>query len=453
VTALPTGLSTDERAALHAALFEASADALIVVDGDGGIVAASPACQAILGHAPEAILGQPVERIVPARYGDHAALRARFAADPRPRPMGRGMLLSARHAEGTAVPVDVSLTPVTVAGRPLVGCILRDLRHSISAPDLLRVQATALRSAANGIVIADRAGTITWVNPATCAITGYDAGELIGQHTRILRSGRQDAPFYRRLWETVLAGETWSGTMVNRRKDGTQYTEEQTIAPVKDDHGAITHYIAIKLDVSERVRIEHELALAHEELKARVAEIEALNRQLAEQAVRDPLTGLYNRRYLDETIARDLARTSRAGQPLTVATLDVDHFKQVNDTHGHATGDRVLRWLADVLRANVRASDLICRVGGEEFLVVLPGALPETALVRAEAWRVAFADGAVATPSGGAVSCTVSIGVARHFSAREDFEGCLRRADDALYEAKRTGRDRVVLAADPEEPG
>jgi diguanylate cyclase (GGDEF)-like protein/PAS domain S-box-containing protein len=348
--------------------------------------------------------------------------------------------------------VDISLTPFSLDGRALVGCALRDLRHQISVPEALNIQATALRAAASGIVIVDRAGVISWVNPAAFVITGYAAHELIGQHTRLLRSGQHDAGFYAKLWATVLAGETWSGTMVNRRKDGTLYPEEQTIAPVKSEGGDITHFIAIKQDVSERVRIEGELVHAHEELKARVAEIESLNLRLAEQAVRDPLTGLYNRRYLDETIARDVARSSRAGEPITVATLDVDHFKRVNDVHGHATGDRVLRWLADVLRANVRASDLICRIGGEEFLVVLPGALPHQALVRAAAWRVAFADGGVSSPFGGRVACTVFIGVARHFSAWESFEGCLRRADEAMYEAKRTGRDRVVVAPDLAAP-
>jgi PAS domain S-box-containing protein len=209
--------------------------------------------------------------------------------------MGRGLQLFARRAEGRDIPVDISLSPITLAGRQFVACAIREEHGRLQSLDALRVQATALRSAANGVMITDRTGTITWVNPATCSITGYSADELVGRHTRILKSGRHDQAFYARLWETVMRGDRWSGTIVNRRKDGSEYQEEQTIAPVLDENGAITHFIAIKQDVTEQRRIQAELA-------ARMTEIESLNGQLREQAVRDPLTGLHNRRYLEETV-------------------------------------------------------------------------------------------------------------------------------------------------------
>ena len=115
--------------------------------------------------------------------------------------------------------------------------MLRDLRGRADGTDALRVQATALQSAANGIVITDRSGIIAWVNPAACAITGYAADELVGQHTRLLKSGEHGPGFYSGIWRTVLRGETWSGTIINRRKDGSFYHEEQTIAPVVDAAG------------------------------------------------------------------------------------------------------------------------------------------------------------------------------------------------------------------------
>ncbi len=257
---------------------------------------------------------------------------------------------------------------------------MRDLRGRAEDPDALRIQATALRSAANGIVITDRSGTIVWVNPAACAITGYAADELVGAHTRLLKSGEHGADFYADLWQCVTGGETWSGTIVNRRKDGTLYHEEQTIAPVLGASGDVTHFVAIKADVSARRQAEEALVGAHQELAARVAEIESLNEQLRERAIRDPLTGLHNRRYFEETAGRDAARAVRTGEPLAILVIDIDHFKAVNDQHGHAAGDLVLRVLAEILTAGVRDSDLVCRIGGDEFVVLLPGAAMDSGL-------------------------------------------------------------------------
>jgi diguanylate cyclase (GGDEF)-like protein/PAS domain S-box-containing protein len=431
--------------ALFRTLFESAADAIVALDDRGIILLANAACARLLGHAPGELVGRSAEDLVPSRFVAHAAHRARFTAEPRTRAMGGGLALVALHRDGHEVPVDIALTPFEHGGRRVVFAALRDMRGSAYAGETLRVQATALRSAANGIVITDRAGVVTWVNPAACAITGYDADELVGQHTRVLKSGEHPAEFYAELWRTVGRGETWSGTIVNRRKDGTLYDEEQTIAPVVDESGALTHFIAIKQDVTARRRTEQALARTREELAARVAEIEALNRALREQAVRDPLTGLHNRRYFDETIAREVASSSRAGEPLALLAVDIDHFKAVNDDHGHAVGDRVLTAIAAVLGARVRASDLACRFGGEEFVVVLPGAGLPTATRRAEALRRECAAARVDSGRGAPVRVTVSIGVA---AARpgEPIDETLARADQALYAAKGAGRDCVVAA-------
>ena len=197
--------------------------------------------------------------------------------------------LCAKHVDGREIPVDISLTPIKLGDRRLAAAAIRDMRGRATEPDALRIQATALRSAANGIVITDRGGTIVWVNPAACAITGYAADELVGSHTRLLKSGAHGAAFYADLWQRVSRGETWSGTIVNRRKDGAIYYEEQTIAPVQSASGEVTHFVAIKSDVSDRRRVEEALSAAHQELATRVAEIESLNDKLREQAIRDPL--------------------------------------------------------------------------------------------------------------------------------------------------------------------
>jgi diguanylate cyclase (GGDEF)-like protein/PAS domain S-box-containing protein len=437
---------TDAHNQFFRALFDTAFDATVVVDEQGEIILANAACEKLLGYSPAELFGRSVETLVPVRFQAHAELRGRFLGDPHARSMGQGMALYARHADGRDVPVDIALNPVSLGPRRWTSAVIRDMRGRAHGMEALRVQATALRSAANGVVITDRGGTITWVNPAACAITGYHPEELIGRHTRILKSGEHDQPFYADLWSQVTRGETWTGTIVNRRKDGALYHEEQTIAPVFDSAGEVSHFIAIKQDVSERWKAEDALARAHEALTARSAEIEALNRKLREQAIRDPLTNLYNRRYLEEAIEREVSRAARTGEPLAIAALDLDRFKDVNDRHGHACGDLVLQAFARVLVEHARSSDLICRTGGEEFLVVLPGASLPVALARSEEWRASFAGAMTENAAGSPIRCTVSIGLSLLRPGREDFASAYRRADAALYEAKRTGRNRVVTA-------
>lgn len=436
----------DELADLFRALFEGASDAIIVVDDQGTVVITNEACSRLLGYSSGELTGRPVETLVPARFGGHAQKRRDFEKARRPRAMGQGLQLQALHADGHEIPVDIALTPLPLGSCNWTACALRDMRGRALGPETLRVQATALRSAANGVVITDRAGLITWVNPAACAITGYHADELIGNHTRILKSGEHESGFYARLWSTISRGETWSGTIINRRKDGSLYHEEQTIAPVVDPSGEVTHFIAIKQDVTERRRNEEALATAHAKLGEYVVEIESLNRRLREQSIRDPLTGLHNRRFFEETATRDAARAARKHEPLALVMLDIDHFKAVNDGHGHTVGDLALRHIANLLRGSVRASDLICRFGGEEFVAVIPGASHEAATEAAEQWRRAIEASPIDLGNGAALRCTVSAGIAVFRpGSGEQLESVLRRADDALYEAKRLGRNRVVV--------
>jgi len=427
-------------------LFEASSDACVVTDARGIIQHINPACTRILGYQARDLVGRPIEVIVPPRFGDHAERRGSYQAAPVPRGMGRPLELAALHAEGHEVHVDIALTPLQIGPERYVCASIRDMRQRNAALEPLRLQATALRSAASGILLVDRDGTIRWANPAVCAITGYEEAELLGRHTRLFKSGAHGDEVYRSLWETITQGKAWSGTLINRRKDGTTYHEEQTIAPVVDDTGVITHYIAIKQDVSERFAAAAALERAQAELATRMREVEALNAQLHDQANRDPLTHLYNRRFYQETVDRELNAGARLNKVFSVAVLDLDRFKEINDTHGHPAGDRVLIALADVLRSRVRASDLVCRVGGEEFVWVLPGASVEMAAERAETLRAAFEGLTIQAPGGGVVRASVSIGIAARNSPQEALADVVRRADAALYAAKRGGRNRVERA-------
>ncbi len=186
------------------------------------------------------------------------------------------------------------------------------------------------------------------------------------------------------------------------------------------------------------------LRLGEQSLKLRLDEIESLQAQLQEQATRDPLTGLFNRRFLDTIVARELARCEREGLHMTLMMIDVDHFKKVNDTYGHPGGDEVLKRLAALLLGKVRVIDVACRYGGEEFLLLLPSMPSDIALVRAEQWREAFAN-EVVTLGALRMQATISVGVATYPEHGDTLNALTHCADIALYRAKREGRNQVVL--------
>jgi len=198
-------------------------------------------------------------------------------------------------------------------------------------------------------------------------------------------------------------------------------------------------------DITERKRQEIELQKAHLLLQNNYREIAELQTKLQEQAIRDPLTGLFNRRYLEESIDREMARASREKFSIGMIMIDIDHFKQVNDIHGHMAGDLILQDLAKLLTGGIRAGDIACRYGGEEFLLILPKASKETTALRAEQWRTDFA--VLKTVYGeNVLQATISLGVAAYPEDGATAAEVINAADQAMYHAKRLGRNRVVRA-------
>jgi diguanylate cyclase (GGDEF)-like protein len=204
------------------------------------------------------------------------------------------------------------------------------------------------------------------------------------------------------------------------------------------------YYRALKLhETRERLRVgEQALQSANNALKQQLEEIHALQSKLSEQAIRDPLTGLYNRRYLDSTMEREVARCKREGHPLSLMLIDIDHFKRINDTYGHQAGDEVLKKLASMLLG--RVTDIACRYGGEEFLVLLPNMPHSTALEKAEQHRKAFEEAAISFGEF-TISATLSAGIATYPGHGTSPNELIGHADQALYRAKAAGRNRVVI--------
>jgi diguanylate cyclase (GGDEF)-like protein len=225
------------------------------------------------------------------------------------------------------------------------------------------------------------------------------------------------------------------------------------LTDLRDRRGRMLGRAIVIRDVTELGHERRKLTAANEQLREQLQTIERLRVDLAEQAIRDVLTGLHNRRYLIETLDTELMHAADDGRPLSVVMLDVDHFKQVNDTHGHTIGDDVLVALSQELADGVRDGDTVARYGGEEFVVLLPDTDAATAAVRAEILRARCENVAVPSPSGPVVT-TISAGIATMSPpgitagpiAAITAGHLLAAADKALYRAKAAGRNRVLLA-------
>jgi diguanylate cyclase (GGDEF)-like protein/PAS domain S-box-containing protein len=200
--------------------------------------------------------------------------------------------------------------------------------------------------------------------------------------------------------------------------------------------------------LEDRRKAQARLSRANKRLETKFAEIEQLQARLREQAIRDPLTGLFNRRYLDETMGREIARAEREHLPISILMFDIDHFKIINDTYGHEAGDMVLKALGGILLRESRRSDIACRFGGEEFCIIMIGAPLRIGQQRAEAWREAFSRFSLRHKQQ-TLSVTTSIGVAVYPEHGTTVNDVLRVADEALYAAKQAGRNRVEVAPFP----
>jgi diguanylate cyclase (GGDEF)-like protein len=326
----------------------------------------------------------------------------------------------------------LDLTPIafTVTGIAFAWALFR---HRLL--DLVPVaRERVIDTMSDGVVVVDVQGRIADLNPAALALLG--------------RAGtRPGAAAVGAAAHDVFAG--WAGVLPLRgdvqqeiRVGAGSGVVDLRVTQLSDRADRPGGHLLVLRDVTLNRLAERALGRANAALREQLETIEALRAELQEQAIRDALTGLFNRRYLDEMLGRELSRAAREGYPVSIALFDVDHFKTLNDTHGHAAGDGMLAAIGGLLTRSVRVGDVACRYGGEELLVVLPNATAADATVRAEGWRTACAalevDG---------LGITVSIGIAAAPTDGTDAAALLASADRALYVAKRSGRDRVVTAS------
>ena len=312
------------------------------------------------------------------------------------------------------------------SGKPLRSQgTVQDITAGKQAEIDLRIAAAAFDSQ-EAMMVTDARSVILRVNKAFTEITGYSSEEAVGQTPRLLRSGRHDADFYRNMWITINARGVWQGEVWDRRKDGVEYPKWLTISAVKDDQGAVTHYIGAHYDITERKKAED---------------------RINELAFFDQLTGLPNRTLLMDRLRQAMTASSRNGSFGALLFLDLDKFKTLNDTLGHDMGDLLLKQVAQRLTDCVRAGDTVARLGGDEFVVMLANlsaseaeAATQTEVVGEKilaALNQTYQLKEVAHHSTPSIGATLFRG---HLASIEEL---MKQADLAMYKSKAAGRNAL----------
>jgi two-component system, cell cycle sensor histidine kinase and response regulator CckA len=244
-----------------ASIVEHSEDAIVGKTNDGVITTWNRAAEKMFGYAKAEAVGQNVSMLIPPdKRNEFAEIRKHLGAGHSVECLETQRLTKS----GTKLNVSLSIFPIKNRRGRIVGAVARDITLHKRADEQLRLQSAALEAAANAIVITNQTGTIVWVNRAFTKLTGYSEGEILGKNPRLLKSGEHPESYYTNLWATISSGKVWQGEIVNRRKDGTTYTEEMTITPVihSSDNGDHTHFIAIKQDISDRILLQQQLQQA-----------------------------------------------------------------------------------------------------------------------------------------------------------------------------------------------
>jgi len=329
----------------------------------------------------------------------------------------KALLLKGQNGEAISTDEYDALVEHSDELRFLISALRRDINHNRNLTS--KLMGKVFENASEGVIITAPDTTIISVNKAFSEVTGYSAEEAIGKKPQLLQSGRQDAAFYQRMWEELDTYGQWQGEIWNRNKSGEIYLEWLSIAAVRDDEGNLSHFVGIFSDITSEKENEERLEhLAHY----------------------DQLTGLPNRILFNDRLSQALALARRARSQVAVMFLDLDGFKAINDSLGHAAGDDLLAQVAGRLTQCLRQSDTVARFGGDEFTVVLPE-IDSAESVAKIARKITEEIARPYDIDGNEASVTTSLGISLYPSDGQQPHTLIHKADNAMYHAKRHGKN------------
>ncbi|MBF0532804.1 MAG: EAL domain-containing protein [Candidatus Omnitrophica bacterium] len=323
-----------------------------------------------------------------------------------------------RRADGGNFPTEMTLTQILL-GQQVLYVVVKDISEKKKAEENLHMLSLAVEQSPAAVMITDPQGNIEYVNRRFLEVSEYMFNEVVGRNPRFLKSQHTPVEKYQELWTTILSGQDWHGEFYNKKKNGDLFWEHASISPIKNSQGQITHFLAVKEDMT-----------AYKEYE----------KKLIRQANYDNLTNLPNRALALDRISQSLARAHRNGSKVGILFIDLDRFKMVNDTLGHEKGDLVLVEAARRFSTVIRESDTVARLGGDEFLVIIPD-LVDTKNVSLVAARIRDAFAKPFMVDDHEMLITASIGITAYPTDGDDAHVLLRNADVAMYKAKEEERN------------
>ncbi len=409
-----------EREEIYSTLVNQAADTIVLIDGETlGFAEFNTVAHESLGYTREEFAGMTL----PDLQADRTPEQVRRLVKQHLQKDGSNLLEVAHmRKDGTVRMTQVSSRAVTIRGKSYLLAIWSDITERKKTEEQIKLAASVFHEAREGILITDPDGLIININRAFTDITGFQLDELVGQTPRMLKSDRHGRDFYAKLWRQLLRTDHWSGELWNKRKNGEIYPEQLSISAVKDTSGKTTHYVGIFSDITEH--------------KQQQEQIERL-------AYYDALTSLPNRVLLADRMRQALARADRKHKIIAVCYLDLDGFKPINDHYGHKAGDGVLTEISRRLREFIRIEDTVARLGGDEFVLLLTDLSSEEESEPILARVLEIVTKPCILHNGVEVSVSASVGVTFYPNDHNDSDVLLRHADQAMYQAKQLGRNRM----------
>ncbi|MDX9863024.1 MAG: EAL domain-containing protein, partial [Rhodospirillales bacterium] len=377
--------------------------------------------RSVLAFDVERAIGQPVGLLFDEAYGRrHHELETQIFETGRTLPGFEERMMN-RHGDVRQFLTTKAPLCDETGAPSLVVTVSLDITERAHAEEKVRKLSLAVEQSPASVLITNTAGEIEYVNAKFTEVTGYRPDEVIGRNPRILKSSYTPAETHRAMWEAIKTGREWRGEFYNKKKNGELYWEFASISPIKDANGDVTHYLAVKEDITVRKKYEE---------------------QILRQANYDDVTRLPNRVLALDRLSQALARANRQKSLVGLLFIDLDRFKIINDTLGHSVGDRLLKEVGKRLSRCVREGDTVARLGGDEFTVVLPDVnAPKHAELVAEKILETFTQPVVI--DGQELFTTASVGITIYPLDAHDPHALMRNADAAMYQAKELGRNRA----------